>query len=105
MQRIIFPLLLSFMLAACATRRLPVKPPTGALAPRLVGTVSLVNEELGFALIDTVETPNPGTELKTVSSDGEETARLRVSPQQKRPFIIADIAKGMPHAGDQVMTP
>lgn len=70
--------------------------------PRLVGTVSLVNEELGFVLVDATEIPGPGTALKAFTEEGAESAVLVVSPEQKRPFIIADIIKGLPHSGDRV---
>jgi len=92
-------------LAACASQRhpdvsAPIKVP--APAPRAIGTVSLVNEELGFALIQTAETPEAGTPLQARSKAGEETALLKVSTAQKHPFIIADVMKGKPHVGEIV---
>ena len=72
-----------------------------APVPRLVGTVTMING--GFALVDvgTLYSPEPGTALKCFSA-GEETAVLTVSPERRRPFITADIVKGMPHPGDEV---
>lgn len=71
--------------------------------PRLVGTVAYVNETAGFALVDvgSLYTPTPGKALKCFG-EGQETAVLAVSPEHKRPFISADIVKGMPRQGDQV---
>ena len=96
---------LCLSLAACATHpavpQASIKPP--APLPVAIGRVSLVNEELGFVLIDTQETPETGTELQTRANDGQETARLRVSVEKKRPYIIADILKGKPLPG-QVVT-
>jgi hypothetical protein len=92
-------------LAACATNRpqvpeAPIKAP--APAPRVIGVISLINEELGFALVQTTETPEIGTPLQARSKDGRETAVLRVSAAQKRPFLIADILKGKAHVGEVV---
>ena len=92
-------------LAACATHRpsvpeASIKAP--APAPVSSGMVSLVNEEAGFVLVRTGETPEAGSSLQARSKDGAETALLRVSPEQKRPFIIADILKGKPHVGETV---
>ena len=93
-------------LAACATHRnqdvaAPIKAP--APASRTIGTVSLVNEELGFALVQTAETPEAGTLLRVRSKNGQETALLKVSSAQKHPFIIADVLKGKPHLGEIVL--
>ena len=72
-------------------------------APRVVGTVALVNEALGFELVDvgTLYVPAPGAALRCFSK-GEETAVLAVTPERKPPFITADIVKGTPHTGDVV---
>ena len=78
-------------------------PQAGPTGPRFIGTVSLVNEEAHFALIDAVETPAPGTALKSVSPDGAETGTLAAGPEQKRPFFTADIVKGAPHRGDHIL--
>jgi hypothetical protein len=45
--------------------------------------------------------PAPGTALRATNSSGA-TARLKASPEQKRPFIAADIVDGDPAVGDQV---
>ncbi|MCX6966537.1 MAG: hypothetical protein NTZ46_01940 [Verrucomicrobia bacterium] len=92
-------------LAACATHRqpdisAPIQAP--APAPKVIGTVSLVNEELGFALIQTAETPEAGTPLQARATNGQETAALKVSKEQKHPFVIADVMNGKPHVGEIV---
>lgn len=88
----------SLALASCATHRPPAKP-----VPRLIGSISLVNADLHFALIDSVSIPGPGTPLRALSQDGRETALLNVSPEQKQPFIIGNIVEGEPHTGDRVV--
>jgi len=93
-------------LAACATHHrsqvpeAPIKAP--APAPIAIGTVSLVNEDLGFVLVQTAQTPEAGTPLQVRTRDGQETALLKVSTAQQRPFIIADVMKGKPHVGEIV---
>jgi hypothetical protein len=67
-----------------------------------IGSVSLVNDELGFVLIRTADVPAAGSVLQVRGKDGAETALLKVSAEQKRPFIIADITKGKPHVGEVV---
>lgn len=92
-------------LAACATGRnrvpeAPIKAPTPP--PVAVGKVTMVNQELGFVLIQSPVSPETGAALQSRDKDGGETASLRVSGEKKPPFIIADILKGKPHAGDTV---
>ncbi|MDD5349970.1 MAG: hypothetical protein PHQ12_07150 [Chthoniobacteraceae bacterium] len=92
-------------LAACATHRpsvpeAPIKAP--APAPVAIGTISLVNEDAHFVLVRTADTPAPGTLLQARSKDNAETAQLKVTPEQTRPFIIADVMKGKPHVGEVV---
>ena len=71
--------------------------------PRLVGTDALVNEPLGFVLVDagSLYLPSAGKALKCFSS-GVESGVLAVTPEHKGPFITADVVKGSPHKGDQV---
>ena len=93
-------------LAACATHRhqdisAPLTAP--APAPKPIGLVYAVNEELGFVVIQTPETPEVGTALQTRTKDGQETGLLKVCKQEKRPFVVADVLKGKPHVGEVVM--
>lgn len=77
--------------------------PAPADPHRRVGTITLVNEEARFVLIDGGVLPpaSAGAALKCFSN-GTETGVLTVSPERKPPFIIADIVKGAPHRGDEV---
>jgi len=97
--------LLCLSLAACASHRprvpeAPIKAPTPP--PHVIGRVSFVNEVQGFALIESSETPETGTQLQARSIAGQQTALLKVTPEKKHPFIIADILKGKPQTGDMV---
>jgi len=71
--------------------------------PERVGTILLVNEDERFALVDfgNGDVPDQGTALK-VFGDGTETAVLAVGEVRHRPFVAADIVKGMPRKGDVV---
>ena len=93
-----------FLFAGCAAR--PKAPaPRPAAASRVVGEVAVVDEEKHFVLIDlesNLYVPPPGTALRTTNATGE-TARLTASPEQKRPFIAADIVSGNPAVGDRVI--
>jgi hypothetical protein len=68
-----------------------------------VGRVAVVNEELGFVLVDvgSLYIPAAGTALKSFSG-GTETGILAVGTEKDRPFIAADIVKGSPKVGDDV---
>ena len=86
--------------AACAHRhkgtQLPIHP--------LIGTIVLVNDRLGFVMIDTGNAygiPMKGQALKSFTN-GQESGVLTVSPEHKPPFLIADIVKGTPQKGDLV---
>jgi hypothetical protein len=86
----------------CATK--PKPSPTRTLEPRFLGTVALVNEKLGFALLDvgTLYLPAEGVALKTFSPTGAETGVLAVSKERRPPFVVADVVKGTPQKGDRV---
>ncbi len=86
-----------FFVTACAHHY----QPNHVTAPRLIGKISLVNEKHEFVLIDSRETPQPGTLLKAITERGEQSATLIVAAEKNPPFIIANFRKGTPHAGDQ----
>ena len=93
------------VLAACASHRprvpeAPIKAPTPP--PLVIGRVYAVNMSHGFAVIQSSQTPDTGTELQARSSDGQQTALLKVTPEKKNPFIIADIVKGKPLPGEAI---
>jgi hypothetical protein len=66
-----------------------------------VGTIALVNDDLHFVLVDAYYEPPAGTALKSFSGDVE-TSILAVDPEERRPFIVADIIRGEPKVGDKV---
>ncbi len=71
----------------------------------VVGEIAIVDEEKQFVLVDlesNLYVPTPGTPLRSINATGE-TAHLKASPEQKRPFIAADIVDGDPAVGDQVL--
>ncbi len=70
-----------------------------------MGEVAVVDEGKRFVLIDLASNlyvPAPGAALRATNAKGE-TARLKASPEQKRPFVAADIIDGDPAVGDQVV--
>jgi hypothetical protein len=90
-------------LAGCSPGTRPKARAT--IGPRVVGEVAVVDEEKRFVLIDlesNLYVPSPGTELRTTNAKGE-TAHLKASPEQKRPFVAADIVDGEPAVGDRVV--
>ena len=75
------------------------------LAPSVVGEIAVVDEEKRFVLIDldsNLYVPAPGAALRSTNAAGA-TAHLKASPEQKRPFIAADIVDGEPAVGDEVV--
>ncbi len=73
--------------------------------PSVVGEVAVVDEEQHFVLVDlesNLYVPAPGTALRAMNAKGE-IAHLKTSPEQKRPFVAADIIDGDPAVGDQVV--
>ncbi len=73
------------------------------LGPQRVGTVTLVNEQEHFVLIDTgiAGVPAPGTALKCLTDDAE-SGVVTVGKVTRRPFVVADIVRGEPKKGDGV---
>jgi hypothetical protein len=95
---------LLFTGASCAPRAQPTAGRAAPTRPVVIGEVAVVDEEKKFVLIDldsNLYVPAPGTTLRATNASGG-TAHLRASPEQKRPFIAADIVDGDPAVGDQV---
>jgi hypothetical protein len=71
--------------------------------PVQIGTITLVNPDDSFVLIDTGYRMSPAMSdtLESRAPDGS-TAQLRVTGIRKRPFVIADIVGGAPGKGDAV---
>ena len=78
-------------------------PETPVVRPHYVGTITLVNEDARFVLIDAgnASVPPAGTALKTMSGETE-TGVVMVGEVRKRPFAVADIIRGSPKKGDRV---
>ena len=98
----------SLLATGCASRTHSASPdasPTPTpIMRRFVGQVAIVDVEQGFVLIDlgsNLYVPEPGV-LLHASNDGNETAQLKTTPEQNRPFVAADIIEGHPLVGDQV---
>ena len=74
-----------------------------AVMPVRVGTITLVNEDRRFVLIDTgmVAAPAVGTALKSFTGESA-SGVLVVGDVNRRPFIVADIVQGAPQKGDAV---
>ena len=101
----VFILLLAPQLSACALLRPhPKKTKRQPEAkPFFVGTITVVNEDGHFVLIDSGASPGPapGAVLKSRAPAGE-SGELKVGEIRRRPFAIADVVKGTPRVGDQV---
>ncbi|MGI8432862.1 MAG: hypothetical protein ACR2MW_11315 [Chthoniobacterales bacterium] len=94
----------SLLATSCASRTHSGSPTPAPIERRFVGQVAIVDAEQGFVLIDlgsNLYVPEPGVLLRA-SNDGGETAQLKTTPEQKRPFVAADIVEGHPLVGDQV---
>jgi hypothetical protein len=72
--------------------------------PILVGTISLVNEDGKFALIDNGTSPLPpvGGQLESFTGDVK-SGELVATQARRHPFTIADIRSGQPKKGDRVL--
>jgi hypothetical protein len=95
--------LLSF--GGCASQQSSVTTTSGSVKPSVVGEIAVVDEERRFVLIDlesNLYVPAPGTALRSINAAGK-SAHLEASPEQKRPFIAADIVDGEPAVGDEVV--
>jgi hypothetical protein len=75
----------------------------GPKVVQMIGTITMVNAENGFVLIDNGSRPSPtmNSDAQGRSEDGT-SAELRVTNVRKRPFVIADIVSGTPRVGDKV---
>jgi hypothetical protein len=96
----------TLILSSCAPNKQPeAQASAAAVAPRVVGEVAVVDEEKRFVLIDlesNLYVPAPGAALRAINAKGG-IAHLKASPEQKRPFVAADIVDGDPAVGDEVV--
>jgi hypothetical protein len=91
----------------------PDPTPPAAEEIRRLGVVRVIGAGGTFLLIEArdsdliADIPN-GTELRcrgSAETGGAQTALLRVSPERRAPFIVADIVSGSPQVGDGVYLP
>jgi hypothetical protein len=89
----------------CATKLRPATVGPAPAPPSIVGEIAVVDDEKRFVLIDlgsNLYVPAPGAAMHSTNAAGT-TAHLKASPEQKRPFIAADIIDGEPTVGDEVV--
>ncbi len=69
-----------------------------------IGTVHMVDHSHDFLLIRASRNTSIeyGTPLISQSPNGKQSAELKLSPERKGAFLVADIIKGSPDVGDQV---
>lgn len=69
-----------------------------------VGVVEMVNPDQKYVLVRTRGRMlvNPGTELFAMDGTGGQS-KLKVSPEKKQDFLIADVVSGTPHIGNVVL--
>jgi hypothetical protein len=82
-------------------QRGPQPPKASALVP--IAKVFSVNTAGGFAIVESMAAASiqPGTQLCTISN-GVVTSVLRVTPDRRPPFLIADFVTGIPSSGDSL---
>ena len=88
----------------CTTFERKPKPVVArAGVPVRVGTITAVNEDAHFVLIDTglAAVPAVGTALKSFTGESA-SGVLAVGNVIRRPFVVADIVQGTPVKGDAV---
>lgn len=73
-------------------------------AVRVIGVVEMVNPDQKFVLIRTRGKllVNPGVEIYAMDGTGGQS-KLKVSPEKKQDFLIADVVDGTPHIGNVVL--
>ncbi|MGZ4982970.1 MAG: hypothetical protein ACXWHF_08490 [Chthoniobacterales bacterium] len=65
----------------------------------------MVNSQDQFVLIDVGASgwsPIVGAEVVARDANGAQTARLKITPQEKGSFVTADIVSGKPNRRDRV---
>ena len=100
---------------AASSRTAPTAPASSIPAATRevrVGEIRVIGAGRRFVLVEVTQRPDlpflsPGLELRSRSPasaaiGGEQTGDLRVSPERRQPFIVADVIAGEPHVGDPV---
>ena len=69
-----------------------------------IGSVFMVDSKNEFLLIRSSRTLELeyGTDLIAQNDQGRQTAELKLSPERKAAFLVADIVRGNPEIGDRV---
>ena len=104
--------LLAALGSGCALFRRPPRAEKKADAEKVaaarrplqtVGKIAVVNMKDAFVLIDSGAHPAPPAGAKLRGYTGPvESAELKASDVQRRPFVVADILSGTPQQGDEV---
>jgi len=98
-------LLVIASLSGCAFWKSPGKKEAAKkmATESFLGTVSMVNEDGRFVLVDFggFAAPVPGAELQARRA-GETVATLKAGGEIRRPFAAADIMEGTPQVGDDI---
>lgn len=84
-------------------KKSPAPVATAVETQSFLGTISMVNDDGHFVLVDFggFAAPEPGAELQ-VRRAGEDVATLKAGTEMRRPFAAADILQGTPQPGDDV---
>ena len=82
----------------------PAKPAVPQPGSASIGTVHMVDHTHDFLLIRSSRNTSIqyGAPLISQSPDGKQSAELKLSPERKGAFLVADIVKGSPDVGDIV---
>jgi hypothetical protein len=94
-----------FTFTGCVTKPGAAAAVPSPVLPSVVGAIAVLDEEKRFVLIDlgsNLYVPAPGAAMHSINATGA-IAHLKASPEQKRPFIAADIIDGEPTVGDEVV--
>ncbi len=70
-----------------------------------IGSIQMVRGDENFVLIRSSKAMNleVGTEMMTYALNGKPTSKLKLSPERKGSFVVADIVQGNPQKGDRVV--
>lgn len=101
-------LLLAALLTGCATASKMTLPLARAEAAQpqpsvaVPATVTLINTELGFVVMDYGDQPRPprGTVVELYRAQ-QPVAKVRLTEPARGRFVTADIIEGEPRVGDQ----
>ena len=94
------------ILSGCGARLKDTKRKTSAtvapISALFVGTISLVDEDRQFVLIESGLSPSPLPDFPLEARGPSGISELKAGTIRRRPLTVADIVKGKPHQGDEV---